>query len=529
MKTKRFNLFLLAVFFLAILLRLIGIRWGLPNSHHYFSYHPDEILIIGASSNVDLFHLKLDTKFYNYGSLYIFIVSFLNTLALAWGFLNGGPFYLHLSQMILIGRAASALMGAGTVLIVYQIAKHLYDEDVAKASALLLAIAPLHMLHSHYTAVDVPTTFFLSLSFLFSVLLLNKQKDSYFFLGGLFAGLATATKYNAILVAVPLFYLLFKKGLTPKRLAYLSFGIIAGFLIGCPGSLLNFPKFKNDFLYEMRHTRLGHGDLFVNTGPGWLYNLRTLFFTLGVPLFLAFLFGVIVALFKHTAGDSLILSFLIPYYLLISFSNVRFARYLIPLIPFVLILSARPFFPHRRNLLREVAVLTFTLIFVYTSLLSLAYLSSLTRAEPRDIAGNWLRQNLKKGDKVGLLQLPWFYSPAFIPYNGGKMSERDFYEWNLKSPYKVVIIGWDKRKLLEEKPDYFVVSNFEFIHPLRLKRPSALEFWSELERRYRLVKDFKQELRFLGISFPFVPQSIPEDVLYTFPEIRIYKIREGKL
>jgi hypothetical protein len=43
-----------------------------------------------------------------------------------------------------------------------------------------------------------------------------------------------------------------------------------------------------------------------------------------------------------------------------------------------------------------------------------------------------------------------------------------------------------------------------------------------LEARYRLEKLFKRELRFLGISFPFIPQMIPEDVLYTFPEIRIY-------
>jgi 4-amino-4-deoxy-L-arabinose transferase-like glycosyltransferase len=525
MKARRFNSALFVIFLIAIILRLIGIRWGLPNSHHYFSYHPDEILIIGAASNVDIFHLHLDTKFYNYGSLYIFIVSLLNTLALAWGLINGGPAYISLANMILVGRIASAVMGGATVLIVYQIAKNLYNEDVAKASAFLLAIAPLHMVHSHYTAVDVPTTFFLTLSFLFSVLLLNKGKDIYFLWGGLFAGFATATKYNALLISLPLFYLLFKKGFSYKRLFLLGFGIVAGFIVGCPGSILNYPKFKNDFLYELRHTRLGHGDLFVNTGPGWLYNLRTLFFTLGIPLFLALVLGLLVALISHSQGDLLIFSFLIPYYLLISFSNVRFARYLIPLLPFIIIFASRPFFPAKKNLFREIAIFTFILISIYTSLLSVAYLRSLTGSDPRDLAGDWLRSNLRRGDRVGLLQLPWFYSPAFIPYNGGKMSERDFHEWALKSPYKFSVIGWDRAKLLEERPDYFIVSNFEFLHPLRLRRPSAVEFWRELEARYKLEKVFKRELRFLGISFPFIPQMIPEDVLYTFPEIRIYKIK----
>lgn len=521
---KKFEIVPWGAVLLALILRLIGIRWGLPNEWHYFPYHPDEILIIGAAANVDIFHLQLDPNFYNYGSLYIFIVSFLNTLAALWGFIGGGTVYGELAKMVLLGRIASAVMGAATVWILYQITKRLYDESVAKASAYLLAIAPLHMMHSHYTAVDVPTTFFLSLALLFSALLLTKPKDIYFLWGGLFSGLAAATKYNALLVAFPFLYLLFKQGFSSKKFAFLGFGVILGFLIGCPGSVINFPKFKQDFLYEMRHTQLGHGDLFLSTGPGWLYNLRTLFFTLGVLLFFAMLIGIILAFFKHSPSDLLLLSFIVPYYLLISFSNVRFARYLIPILPFLLVLSARPFFPPKKHLLREIGVFAFILLYIYTSLLSLAYLSSLVGKEPRDVAGSWLKQNLKPGDKVGLLQPSWFYTPAFIPYNGGTMSRRNFLNWAETAPWRISVIGWDRTRLLEVSPKYFIVSNFEYIHPLRLERPSAVEFWRELEGRYKLERVFKRELRFLGLSFPFVPQAIPEDVLYTFPEIRIYKL-----
>lgn len=522
---KKLNLIPFGAVILALILRLIGIKWGLPNQWHFFPYHPDEVLIIGASSNVNIFHLQLDPKFYNYGSLYIFIVSFLNTLGALWGFLMGGAVYEELAKMILIGRIASAIMGTLTVWIIYQIAKRLYNDEIATAGAYLLAIAPLHMVHSHYTAVDVPTAFFVSLSLFFSALVLAKPKDIYFFLGGLSCGLATATKYNALFAVFPFFYLLFSKGFSFKRLFLLSFGVIFGFLLGCPGSLINFSKFKKDFLYELQHTRLGHGDLFINTGPGWLYNLRTLFFTLGIPLFFATIAGIFRALIKHSPSDILLLSFIIPYYLLISFSNVRFARYLIPILPFLLILSSRLFFPSKKNLLREIGLFSFILLFIYTSLLSLAYLRSLASEDPRDSAGNWLRHNLKPGEKVGLLQTPWFYTPAFIPYNGGTMSKRDFLNWVERAPWRVSLIGWDKVRLLEVSPDYFVVSNFEYIHPLRLERPSALEFWRTLEEKYRLEKVFKRDLRFLGLSFPFVPQAIPEDILYTFPEIRIYKIK----
>lgn len=522
---RKLNLVPLGTVFLALILRLVRIRWGLPNEWHYFPYHPDEILIIGAASNVDIFHLQLDPKFYNYGSLYIFIVSFLNTLGALWGFISGGAVYEELSKMILLGRIASSIMGAGTVWLLYQIGKRLYSEEIAQAGAFLLAIAPLHMMHSHYMAVDVPTTFFVSIALLFSALLLNKPKDTYFLWGGMFSGLASATKYNAIFVVFPFLYLLLRQGFSFRRLTLLSLGVILGFLIGCPGSVINFPKFKHDFLYEMQHARLGHGDLFLNTGPGWLYNLRTLFFTLGIPLFFAMLLGFLWALIKHSPSDLLLLSFIVPYYLLISFSNVRFARYLMPILPPLLLLAIRPFFPHKKNLLREIGVFAFILLSIYTSLLSFAYLGSLWGEEPRDVAGRWLRQSLKRGDKVGLLQPPWFYTPAFIPYNGGTMSRKDFLEWAEKAPWRISVIGWDKMKLLEVSPRYFVVSNFEYIHPLRLSRPSALEFWKTLEERYKLERVFKRELRFLGLAFPFLPQAIPEDVLYTLPEIRVYNMK----
>lgn len=105
------------------------------------------------------------------------------------------------------------------------------------------------------------------------------------------------------------------------------------------------------------------------------------------------------------------------------------------------------------------------------------------------------------------------------------MSKGDFLNWAERAPWRVSIIGWDREKLLDLSPQYFIVSNLEYIHPLRLKRPSAVEFWQTLEQRYKLERVFKRELRFLGLSFPFLPKVVPEDILYTFPEIRIYKLK----
>ncbi|HMC83217.1 MAG TPA: hypothetical protein VKL61_08290, partial [Candidatus Polarisedimenticolia bacterium] len=50
-------------------LRLWGLGWGLPNEHHYYSYHPDEAYLLQTSSpafgGLDLPHGKFLPHFYS--------------------------------------------------------------------------------------------------------------------------------------------------------------------------------------------------------------------------------------------------------------------------------------------------------------------------------------------------------------------------------------------------------------------------------------------------------------------------------
>lgn len=521
-KRNKPNLLAIGAVLLALLLRMAGTKWGLPSPNHLYSYHPDEIILLGAASNVDIFRLQLDPGFYNYGTFYIFILSILGSLGIGLGYVKGESLALQLAHLHILGRIATVLMGTATVWLLYILGRRLYSETAGIAGAYLLAVAPLHQLHSHYMTVDVPATFLVSLSLFFLVLSVERPRDSLFFWGGFFAGLAIATKYNTGLVLLPFIYLLFKQGFSWKRLLLLGGGTVIAFLLGCPGALLNFPEFKKDFLYELRHAKMGHGDLFASTGPGWLYHLRTMYYALGAPLLLLILLGIFSFPLRRGKGELPLLLFLIPYYLLISSAQVRFARYLMPILPPCILFAVASFPFTGKGIQRKLSLFVFSAILFYTFLLSLAYLNTLISKDPRDTAGDWLRKNIRTGDKVGLLQLPWFYTPSFIPYNGGKMSEREFYNWAMERDWKVVVLDWKPERLMETKPRFVVVSNFEFIHPLRLKRKEALRFWEILERNYTFAKTFKRELRLNGLSFPFNPKEVPEDILYTLPEIRIY-------
>ena len=121
------------------------------------------------------------------------------------------------------------------------------------------------------------------------------------------------------------------------------------FLIACPGPIINFDAFWNGTYpgsgvrYELfEHSRNGHGDLFTNTGLGWIYHLIvSLRYGMGTPLLLLSLAGIGYAVWKRRPEDLLLISFVLLYYGLAGFSAVRFARYMIPLFPAFSVLAAR--------------------------------------------------------------------------------------------------------------------------------------------------------------------------------------------
>ena len=206
---------LAAVLTLALALRVWGLTWGLPSPTHYFSYHPDETVVLEhASLGMNVFAGQLIPHFYNYGSLQLYLVCFANTLAALFGavdivpksYPNIGDWWPQWAKMYLIGRLLTVGMGVGTVWAVYAIGLRLWGRRAGLLSALTLAIMPLHAQHSHFLTVDVPATFWGVLSLLWAVRLATGDAKPLraAVWAGVFAGLAAATKYNMALAVLPM-------------------------------------------------------------------------------------------------------------------------------------------------------------------------------------------------------------------------------------------------------------------------------------------------------------------------------------
>ena len=354
---------LLGILLLALALRVWGLGWGLPSATHYFSYHPDESIILGAAMRLNVFQGRMLPHFYNYGSLQLYLVYFANTLAYLFGssalvITDFATQHAAWAHQYLVGRWLTVAMGTGTVAVTYALGQRLWGRRTGLLAALILAVMPLHAQHSHWLTVDVPATFWATLSLFWSARLAtgDPKPRRAALLAGLFVGLAAATKYNLALMVLPLLVasLMPPVGATqrvaltrlaPRLLApplLGAGGAIFAFLLACPGVLLDSQKFAQDFRYEAYHVRHLPGAEFTDTGSGFVYHItRNLDAGLGLPLLLLSLASIVYAVYRRERGDGLLAAFALPYYVLIGLAVVRYARYVIPLLPILALWTGR--------------------------------------------------------------------------------------------------------------------------------------------------------------------------------------------
>lgn len=543
--TKRYTPYLLGVIVLiALFLRLWGLTWGLPNTDHYFSYHPDEASVLNAAQRVDFFTGHLDPGFYNYGSLYIYILNIcilIGSLARLIN-LSNSDIGLVMRDLHLTGRLISVALGTASVLMIYLLGRRMYGRRTGVLAALMLAVLPLHVMYSHFLAVDVPATFLVLCSLVFAARIVEGARLRYYLLSGLFAGLAGATKYNTFLVVVAPFvtHTWATKGRTITRLfswklAMLILAAAFGFLIGCPGILLYPQHFWHDFIYEARHMQTGHGLVFVNTGSGYAYHLiHSLLPGMGIPVLALAFIGLFYAIRRWTPQDMMLIAFVVVYYALIGAVAVRFARYTMPILPVLVLLGAR--IPGKImdrmdeapgiwcSAVRVIIGACTGLAVIYTLVYSAALDNMLATKDTRDRALDWIRENVPAGSTIGMPTVPWFYTPPLDP-RFGFGSVQDRYETSQKvADYAIAV---DPRKefnaglLKTSSPEYVVMSEFEYEDHMRVGTQAAQEYFSVLKEDYSLTKRFISSPTIFGIRFP-LPVSLPHDMSYANPTILIY-------
>lgn len=520
---------LVGVIVLATLLRFAGLRWGLPNHLHSYSYHPDEFLTLGAAFGSIYMGRSILPRFYNYPSLYIYLAALAIAVGMGYGIAaNAGAVYL-------CARIVTALMGVGAVVVTYWAGRELFGPTEGLLAAVILAVAPLHVQHSHFATVDVPSTLFIAAALGFAGLILKRGNWRDYITAGAMAGFAAGTKYNAALVVLSVIVAHF---LRDKRLRESIIDIklwaalgscIAAFVISTPACVLDTGAFINGITYEMRHTSQGHGLVFAGTGNGFIYTFtNSLWYGLGPFMAVLFLIALAWAILKRDKRILMLLAFAVPYYAMISLSQVRFARYTLPLFPVVVLLCAWAMTGLGKALDRKLGPamkLMWIADYVFVLLLTVLYTAQIVKPfvlpDVRDRAAEWVMDNVPKGSSIAIPDLPWFYSPPLSKDFGfGAIPQRE--EALNKTPYKLEVMSQENWT----DADWAIVSSYETDDAVRLRNNKSL---SDSDRKQvdRILQDMtliREHYRVRRI-FPsrLQQRNLPHDMRYTSPSITIYQ------
>jgi len=403
---------LTVLFFVALLLRVWGARFGLPE----YVYHPDEHAMVNRAAAI-LRTGDYSPHWFNYPSLYIYIQAlsyipyFLLSAARGYGntIPDPAPYGFYFA-----GRLMTGLLGALTVPLVYLLASRMFGRKTGLVSSGFIAFNLLHVVHSHYATTDVPMAFLATVSLLFCLGALKELDGRRTVLAALFAGLAASTKYPGALVLAPV---LAVQGLSPsrrggpalwRRLA-LSLGTFTGgFLLGTPYAVLELNTFLSSLASVLGHYGGGQPG-FEGTNTFSWYLGQTLTSPDAVVMALA-MAGIVWAAVKHTRQDLLLLSLALPFYLLVSLWPVRFERNLVPLLPVLAVLAARMLVEAVAWIVRRWPSLKSRQLPVLAGFTTLAVLApvkgildfdaALANKDRRTLAAEWVNANLPAGSKI---------------------------------------------------------------------------------------------------------------------------------
>jgi len=374
---------LVGILALALGLRVLGLRFGLP----YFE-HPDEWAV--ADEALRMLRTGDYTPFsYTYPTLYVYMQVGVATFHFLWGAGAGlyrTPADIDPVRFYVWARALTALLGTGAVALTFLVGRSLYGRTAGLLAAALIAVMPAVAGDAHYVTTDTPAMFFTLLAFLAIVRLgVAPEHDggretlrstlALAFVAGFGVGIATATKWNAGALVIALLAAIvlaaYRRMSDARRstfnlqpstfnpqpstlnlqpstfnlqpstlnllLAALA-GLLLGFTLGVPFWLRDLPRILTDLAGIIRHYRFdGH--------PGAESDQPALFYWWaltreGMLLAWACLGGVALAFLRRKSADILVLAVVVPAVLQLTGVKVVFFRNAMPLLPFLCILAA---------------------------------------------------------------------------------------------------------------------------------------------------------------------------------------------
>jgi hypothetical protein len=269
------------------------------------------------------------------------------------------------------------------------------------------------------------------------------------------------------------------------------------------------------------------GLLFEGTGNGWVYHYASsLRHGLGIPLLAVVTVGVVVAAWRRRPGDLPLLAFVVAYYGLMGAAQVRFARYMLPVLPALFLLAGGLPDAARGRTMRTGAWFVTCAGLLSAGFVSVGVCMSMAGSDARDRAAAFMTRTLRPGASVAFGATPWYWSPPLMPEFTAPIpgAARRTTLLAANGRYVLRLPGegreWDLAALADPTPDAVVISDLESQDALRLRKAEALSFFARAAKgRRRHLFDGRPSL----LGLPVLSGGyLPNDLLYVCPRIAVY-------
>ncbi len=420
---------LLTALLLGTGLRINGIGWGLPDDiHTSYSYHPDEASLVGWAA--DLYRGTIVAKQFMYGGTFLFSsLQASSDLADA----VAGDAGATLRDKIAMARYFSLCYAVLSILLTYLAGATLYSKSVGAWAALIMALAPGHVIAAQVARPDALFTLLLTLNLLYAARIARGIGKASWNLsvGGALLGLAVATRFPAGLWWFG--YLLAMRmardvsdsthrtlGASALRLSLV--GMVA-YLVASPHSVIYFPALVDGLATQFSYQRGSAADAFTQEINAWRYGGDIMAHAIGYGFYLPALAALIYAATRRARADYLVAGFALPYFGLLLSTNWLVVRYFVPLLPLAAILLGRMLsagLAAPASLVRATTVAVVISAVTVNALALVIYGAALHGPDLRDQALQWLLANVPPGTAIGVLQAydgdVYFHPPAIAHF-----------------------------------------------------------------------------------------------------------------
>jgi YYY domain-containing protein len=517
----------LLIFVFALAVRLIGLDW---DQHHHF--HPDERAIADHVGRLSLAwrNLELNPHWFNYGTfpLYIF-----RAVADALGVFF--PDLLKYDNLLLVCRAVIGVAGALTVLVLMRLGTRLYNARVGLLAGMFLAASPAHIQNSHYATTDIFLTLMVLIALCGAVGIVHRGWWRDYILAGAGIGLAMATKFSAAPLFAPLGVALLVRAYRDGGLGRAVLGgivavVAAGALFFCgqPYAILDFRAYYKDILEQSVMVRTAgtfpYTWQYYGT-PKYGYEITQLVLfgmapALGIVAVWATLRQAFGAL--RTSGETLVLlGYVVPFFLVTGWFEVKFVRYMLPLYP-IMCLWAAAWLARRSPQTTLMRILTWIVV-GGTFLAAAALMSIYTRPHTVVTASEWVHRYIPPGSKIVTqhwdegfpFSLPGYSAGRYDPY------EMPYYEEDRPAKIKDISehLAGAEYLVLQTKRLYGAVTRAPQRFPLTSKYFYLL-FAGDLG--YTLIYDHASRPGLLGFEVP--TELLDESIsVYDHPKVLIFQ------